>query len=326
VSWAWNFGDGATGSGSQIQKRYSAAGTYTVTLTVTDNRGATGSTSRIVTVVSPNQPPTASFTFSPTNPDPGQNVTFDASGSSDPDGTIVSYAWNFGDGTTSTVPTANVTKAYASAGTYTVTLTVTDNLGATGTTTRTIQVGTPPPPPPTLPGMPAIDRPGIYVWGDAQGRWHVTVAGSAAWASARPFRVSVSTNGTFTALETTPATAPAPTLSNNNRNLLWQGTIQSGWVDLRFAPTGSGSWLMLFELYIDLDGDGDPRPRTGAEARAMVFLRAKKVSPPYNPFLVLTPVGEFGAVQPGHDFRIARGDLFVHVVTTTIRELEGDAP
>ena len=59
----------------------------------------------------------------------GQAITFDGRGSSDPDGTIVSYAWNFGDGTTGTGATPQ--KTYSAAGTYSATLTVTDNSGAT---------------------------------------------------------------------------------------------------------------------------------------------------------------------------------------------------
>ncbi|MEA1944415.1 MAG: PKD domain-containing protein, partial [Euryarchaeota archaeon] len=85
----------------------------------------------------PNYPPTASFTFSPAYPFAGYNVTFDGSGSSDPDGTVVNYEWDFGDGNTSTGVTAN--HSYASAGTYTVNLTVTDNDGRTGTKTIDVQ-------------------------------------------------------------------------------------------------------------------------------------------------------------------------------------------
>jgi len=85
----------------------------------------------------PNYPPTASFTFSPAYPFAGYNVTFDGSGSSDPDGTVVNYGWDFGDGNTSTGVTTN--HSYASAGTYTVSLTVTDNGGRTGTRTIDVQ-------------------------------------------------------------------------------------------------------------------------------------------------------------------------------------------
>jgi chitinase len=75
----------------------------------------------------PVQFPVASFTLSPTNPLIGETVTLDGSSSSDPDGNIVSYQWDFGDGNTGSGPTT--THVYSTIGNYTVTLTVTDNDG-----------------------------------------------------------------------------------------------------------------------------------------------------------------------------------------------------
>ena len=81
-----------------------------------------------------NQAPVASFTFSCTQ----LACTFNGTGSSDPDGTIASYAWSFGDASSATGATTS--RTYAAAGTYTVTLTVTDNGGATSTTSKTVTV------------------------------------------------------------------------------------------------------------------------------------------------------------------------------------------
>ncbi|TDN90830.1 LamG domain-containing protein [Microbacterium sp. BK668] len=140
TGYSWNWGDNtAAGTGVTASHTYAAAGTYTVTLTVTDNDGTTGTKTASVTVApAPNQAPTASFTATPTN----LTVALNAGASNDPDGTIVGYAWKFGDNTTGTGVTAS--KTYAAAGTYTVELTVTDNNGATNTTTRSVTVTAPP--------------------------------------------------------------------------------------------------------------------------------------------------------------------------------------
>jgi PKD repeat protein len=90
-----------------------------------------------VTVPPVNVPPVAAFASSAT----GLAVAFDGSGSSDPDGTISGYAWDFGDGASGTGRTASHT--YAGAGSYAVTLTVTDNAGATGSVSHTVTVTAP---------------------------------------------------------------------------------------------------------------------------------------------------------------------------------------
>jgi len=111
-----------------------------------------------ITLVGPseNQPPTASFTYSPENPVTGEEVTFDASSSADPDGEIVSYEWDFGDGLTGVGQ--QTTHSYNKAIAYLVTLLVTDNKGATNTEEISIpvslypseEISTPPSGPPTL--------------------------------------------------------------------------------------------------------------------------------------------------------------------------------
>jgi PKD repeat protein len=133
-SYAFNFGDGTTWIGGWGPfHRYAADGSYTVTLTVTDNGNLTAQTAHVVTAAL-NKWPVASFTSACT----GFTCTFNASGSSDPDGTIRSYGWTFGDGATGAGVTASHT--YAAGGSYTVTLTVTDNGGATSTQAHSVTV------------------------------------------------------------------------------------------------------------------------------------------------------------------------------------------
>ncbi|MCK4477127.1 PKD domain-containing protein, partial [Candidatus Bathyarchaeota archaeon] len=141
VSYLWDFGDGANATGITADHLYADNGSYTVTLTVTDNDGATDTATSIKAIM--NRAPVASFTESAENVYTGETITFNASDSYDPDGTIVSYFWDFGDGTNATSIT--VEHAYAENGTFTVTLTVTDNEGANSGTSSAKTVGNSPP-------------------------------------------------------------------------------------------------------------------------------------------------------------------------------------
>ena len=142
-SYSWDFGDGSGASGPYPSHTYQAAGTYTVTLLVTDNFGKTGSTTKTV-AVSAFAAPVAAFTVSPTSGTAGVTTFyFNASTSTAAEGhSIVKYVWDYGNGAAPaefTVPTG-ASATYPAAGTYTVTLTVTDDLGVTNTTTATITV------------------------------------------------------------------------------------------------------------------------------------------------------------------------------------------
>ena len=86
-----------------------------------------------------NQAPIAVISANPSSGTAPLNVSFDASGSTDPDGTIISYSWNFGDGTTGSG--ATLLHNYSSTGNFIATLTVTDDQGATGQATITISTG-----------------------------------------------------------------------------------------------------------------------------------------------------------------------------------------
>ena len=137
VSWSWDFGDGGVSTDRNPEHVYAAPGTYTVRLTVTDDDGATDSTTRSVEVVVPPPiPPVASFA-PPANPRAGQSAAF-VNQSTDVDGTIVSHDWDFGDGESST--DANPTHVYNEPGEYTATLTVTDDDGQTDTAIHTFIV------------------------------------------------------------------------------------------------------------------------------------------------------------------------------------------
>ena len=141
TSYTWDFKDRDTGNGETINHTFSSTGSYSVKLTVIDNEGATDSVIKTITVTDPivsNQSPTASFTANPTSGVAPLGVAFNASNSSDSDGSIISYTWDFKDGDTGNGET--ITHTFSSAGSYTVSLIVTDNDGATDTTTKNITV------------------------------------------------------------------------------------------------------------------------------------------------------------------------------------------
>jgi PKD repeat protein len=140
-TYAWNFGDGTTASGSVVTHQYRAVGTYPVTLTVTDQRGAQA-TSIVPVLVGAGAPPTVAFTFSPGEPRPGQAVFFNASESRAADGRVLTdYFWDFGDGTTASG--AAVSHTFATAGNYVVTLKVTDDAGTFAVGSQSVSVEVP---------------------------------------------------------------------------------------------------------------------------------------------------------------------------------------
>ncbi len=134
LAYDWSFGDGARSSAPAAAHTYARSGTYSVTLTVHDAAGVSGSTAQSVTVTKINAAPTASFVCSTA----GVSVQCNASRSSDSDGSIRQYAWSFGDGGRSTG--VNGAHTYAASGHYAVQLTVTDDGGKTGSVVHTVTV------------------------------------------------------------------------------------------------------------------------------------------------------------------------------------------
>ena len=135
----------ATLSGQTVRYSFTQTGTHSVELTVTDDSGETDTTSKLVDV---NAQPQPRFEMRPSHPAPSEEVTFDASASSDPDGSIVSYEWTFQEKPSQNAESATgktVNKSF-SAGTYAITLTITDEDGATKSTSETLEVGANQPP------------------------------------------------------------------------------------------------------------------------------------------------------------------------------------
>ncbi|WP_116449776.1 PKD domain-containing protein [Blastococcus litoris] len=198
LTYAWSFGDGGTSTEATPTHPYAAAGDYQVTLTVTDPQSASDPETKTVSVSAggppPNQAPTAAFTYAAT----GLSVAFDGTSSTDPENGALTYAWNFGDGGTSTEATP--THPYAAAGDYQVTLTVTDPQNATDPETKQVTVTAAATPPIAA---DAFARTVTSGWGDADtgGPWTVSVPLGAASVSGGAGHLDVTrTGGTSSAL------------------------------------------------------------------------------------------------------------------------------
>jgi PKD repeat protein len=151
VTYLWDFGDGTTSSEPNPVHAYGSAADYSVQLTVTDDWGdsASSSTSASVSMPATNEPPTAAAN-GPYAGEVDQPIAFSSAGSSDTDGSIVAYLWDFGDGGTSTEP--NPTHTYSAAMDYSVTLTVTDDWGDSDTSASSANVT-----------LPAVNEPDILL-------------------------------------------------------------------------------------------------------------------------------------------------------------------
>lgn len=144
VSYDWDFGDGGTATGATASHSYVTPGVYVAQLTVTDNHGRTGTAHETITVNAPQAAPSASASASPATGPAPLAVVLDATGSSDSDGTIVSYEWDLGDG--SSASGAVVNHLYSTPGTFIATVTVTDDDGLSDTFEVAIEVNPKPQP------------------------------------------------------------------------------------------------------------------------------------------------------------------------------------
>jgi PKD repeat protein len=294
----WSFGDGTPSEvGSVRYHPFPVAGTYVVSLTVTDNNGATNTTTRSLIIGQSQQAPVAAFSYSPLSPIVGQAVLFNAQASYDPDGTIVSYQWDLDGNGVNDLSGPVVQIVYQNVGAALVRLTVIDNDGLSATATQPVVVSTQG----GTPGAPPMGTTaGIFVWGTD--RWHLTVNAGSGWIAPRSYRLEVRTDDAFADVDqgSSGGVAPLgiiPTPTDSGKTLVFEGTLQSGNVDYSFrAPESSSIWM---KLQLDIDGDGDLETST-----SFVYLRYSMVHPPTSPFVVGLPRGSSAELTPSIDFRI----------------------
>ena len=136
-SWYWDFGDGNTSTVQNPTHQYQQMGTYTVSLTVTDDLGDMDSTSQQLFVET--YGPIADFSYTPLNPDVNEPVQFTDESIDTSSGSVNSWYWEFGDGDTSTIQ--NPTHTYNENGSFQVNLTITNTTGTTDSESKIIYVG-----------------------------------------------------------------------------------------------------------------------------------------------------------------------------------------
>jgi PKD repeat protein len=137
-NWTWGDGQRSNGTSATASHAYSADGTYTVNLTAVDSTDLRGYNESAITILQPQVAPYAAFTYSRSR----MHVDVDASPTYDPNGDLRTYAWTWGDGSTSPASTSPIASHdYTAAGVNTITLTATDSGGRQGTATRKVTVG-----------------------------------------------------------------------------------------------------------------------------------------------------------------------------------------
>jgi len=319
-SYQWSFGDGTVPVSGPIVYHQFTAGTYAVSLVVTDDDGATDTAVQSVGVGAVLQAPVALFTFAPVAPAVGESVSFNASPSYDPDGVIVSYRWDLdGNGADDAfTPTINAT--YNSPGVAMVRLTVIDNDGLSSTSTQAVVItaagGTP--------GAPSMGTtPGVFVWGTDS--WHLTVNAGAGWFTPHSYRLELRSDESFQNIGQSSSGSvvplgilPAPI--DSGRTLVFDGSLQTGSVDYEFrVPDSSSIWM---KLELDIDGNG-----TLDTSTSFVYLRNSMVHPPTSPFVVGLPSGSSDELTPSVNFRVGSAISYTETTrfvfwSTTISNLE----
>ena len=237
LTYTWNFGDNTTATGARVLKGYAQVGTYTVTLTVTDQSKLSNSTAITVRVVLPNQVPTANA-GGPYNGAIGTPINFNGSGSSDPQGQTLTYAWTFGDGGTATGVTP--THTYTGPGSFTVGLTVTNTSGVSATANTTVHIAYPNPAVTIngpYSGKPTLaisftssvtepyDNSFSYQWLFGDGSSATVANPTHAFVAAGTYNVSLTVTGQYGETATAASTA---TITAQTSTGSFSGTVESG--------------------------------------------------------------------------------------------------
>jgi PKD repeat protein len=233
LSYSWNFGDGSTSTAANPSHSYTTAGLFTAQLTVSDGVNTASQTMSIrVRLAGVNTAPTASASSSVSNGPAPLTVTFSSAGSSDPEGTALTYSWNFGDSGTSTA--ANPSHAYSASGVYSARLTVSDGTNSAQSGVITISVGN------TGTGLQAaygFEEGSGTMAGDVSGKSNSGSISGANWSANGKFGKALSF-GSGSIVTVNDSTSLDLTGAMTLEAWVYPTTLNGSWMNLIFKPVG----------------------------------------------------------------------------------------
>jgi len=293
--WDLNSDGRLDATGSRVAARFNSARNFSATLTVVDNQGASASVTQTVRVganAPSNRPPQASFTFSPSNPQVGQTVTFDGRGSSDADGAINQYRWDFDNDGRTDATGATAQFQFPSAGGVRVTLTVVDDGGLSNASSRTVKVASSSPSNPGS-GSGGNSDPipegmmGIFILGDTE-NLRIVVQGDSGWSTPRSFRIALETNTLFfESNQTTVGNANGTASIPSGSDAILSGAVGNGRIEFLIRQQSPSA--LEVDARFDTDGNGSLNRN---DDWVFVVFRGERFQVSKNPFaLTANPSG-----------------------------------
>jgi PKD repeat protein len=236
LTFNWSFGDNTTSTLANPSHSFSTDGTFNVRLTVSDGTNTIASQVLPILIRIPgvNYPPTASISASVSSGPAPLTVSFSSAGSADPDGTALSYVWNFGDATTSTA--ANPSHTYQTAGAYVARLSVSDGTNTVSSVSLTVSVGTQAT---GLQAAYAFEEGSGNVAGDLSGHTNSGTITGAAWNANGRFGKALSFGAG--ALVTVNDSASLDLTAMTLEAWVYPTAFNGSWMNLILKPTGDPS-------------------------------------------------------------------------------------
>ncbi len=240
LTYSWAFGDGSTSTSANPSHTYASSGTYSANLTVSDGTNSATSANITITVTIPGQnyPPVAAASASVAGGVVPLSVNFSSAGSSDPEGSTLTYNWDFGDGSTSTA--ANPSHTYQSSGVFSAQLTVSDGTNNVSATPITISIAN------GASGLVAaygFEEGTGTTTADASGNGNAGAISGATWTANGHSGNALTFNGTSAMVSVNDSASLDLTSGMTLEAWVYPTTLKSSWTDIIFK-SGDVYFLM----------------------------------------------------------------------------------